>query len=73
MNERRNHPSQMAWMQPEEEPTGTQLRLLPGGSRRRDWELDERTRELGRRGVAEAREVLRRVQPKEAPAARKAS
>jgi|GEM_PF-4436312 len=41
-----------------------QLRLLPGGSRP-DWMLDERTRTLGRRGVAEAREVLRNARPPE--------
>jgi hypothetical protein len=34
----------------------TQLALLSD----RDWQLDERTREIGRRGVAEAREALRR-------------
>jgi len=54
-----------------------QLRLLPGGERRRgDWVLDERTRRLGRHGVATARETLRRAQPPEpvqSPAARKAS
>ena len=26
-----------------------------------DWRLDDRTREIGRRGVAEAREILRRA------------
>ena len=41
----------------------TQLRLLPGGERRPDWVLDEHTRRVGRRGVAQAREVLRRAQP----------
>jgi len=53
-----------------------QLRLLPGGERRHDWLLDERTRRVGRRGVAEAREVLRNARPPEpvaSPAARKAS
>jgi hypothetical protein len=54
----------------------SQLRLLPGGERRPDWMLDEHTRRVGRRGVAQAREVLRRAQPplpeREIPA-RKAS
>ncbi len=40
-----------------------QLRLLPGGARRPDWVLDERTRRLGREGVAQAREILRRATP----------
>jgi hypothetical protein len=45
-------------------PTGVvQLRLLPGGSVRPDWVLDERTRKVGRQGVAQAREILRRVAP----------
>jgi len=43
-----------------------QLRLLPGGSARPDWVLDERTRKVGRQGVAQALEVLRRVAPPEA-------
>ena len=44
-----------------------QLRLLNGGSVSRppDWELDERTRTLGREGVAQAREALRRAKPPE--------
>ncbi len=44
-----------------------QLRLLPGGSvsARPDWQLDERTRSVGRLGVAQAREVLRRARPPE--------
>jgi hypothetical protein len=42
-----------------------QLRLLPGGSVRPDWVLDERTRKVGRQGVAQAREILRRVAPPE--------
>jgi hypothetical protein len=53
-----------------------QLRLLPGGTGGPDWVLDERTRTVGRQGVAQAREILRRVAPPEAvrPAAhRKAS
>jgi hypothetical protein len=45
----------------------SQLRLLPGGSRttRPDWQLDERTRSVGRLGVAQAREVLRQARPPE--------
>ncbi len=42
-----------------------QLRLLPGGSVGPDWVLDERTRTVGRQGVAQAREILRRVAPPE--------
>ena len=42
-----------------------QLRLLPGRDTRADWILDERTRNLGRRGVAQAREILRQAQPPE--------
>ena len=34
---------------------GTQLTLLT----ERDWRLDDRTRAIGRRGIAEARAVLR--------------
>ena len=46
-------------------PVG-QLRLLPGGEpEREDWVLDERTREIGRSGVAQARAILRRAQPPE--------
>jgi hypothetical protein len=41
----------------------TQLRLLPGGSQRPDWVLDERTRLVGRQGIAKARETLRQSQP----------
>jgi hypothetical protein len=66
------------------EPTGQQeigehqLRLLPGGSvsARPDWQLDERTRSVGRLGVAQAREVLRRArapEPKQPQPIRKAS
>jgi hypothetical protein len=36
------------------------LRLLPGNCRRQDWSLDERSRRVGRQGVAQAREILRR-------------
>jgi hypothetical protein len=39
-----------------------QLRLL-GNARRPDWVLDSKTRRVGRAGVAEAREVLRRARP----------
>ncbi|MDQ1356217.1 MAG: hypothetical protein QOF20_2308 [Acidimicrobiaceae bacterium] len=28
-----------------------------------DWRLDERTKELGRRGISEARAILRRATP----------
>ena len=48
-----------------------QLRLLPGGTSQPDWVLDERTRKVGRQGVAQAREILRRIAPPEA--GRKAS
>jgi hypothetical protein len=41
----------------------TQLRLLPSGAGRLEWSLDERTRTVGRQGVAQAREILRRHQP----------
>ena len=56
----------------------SQLRLLPGGSvsKRPDWQLDERTRSVGRLGVAQAREVLRQArppQPKQPEPIRKAS
>jgi len=57
----------------------TQLRLLSGrerDGRRPDWQLDERTRRAGRRGVAEAREILRRArppEPKQPASVRKAS
>jgi hypothetical protein len=45
-------------------PAGAvQLRLLPGGSELPDWVLDERTRKVGRQGVAQAREILRRAAP----------
>ena len=51
-----------------ERDTGeSQLRLLPGGSvaTRPEWQLDERTRTVGRLGVAQAREVLRQARPPE--------
>jgi hypothetical protein len=41
----------------------TQLRLLPGGPARVEWTLDERTRQTGRTGVAQAREILRQARP----------
>jgi len=67
-----------------------QLRLLPGGSlftdttrrpdvsrpARPDWQLDERTRSVGRLGVAQAREALRQArspEPKQPEPVRKAS
>jgi hypothetical protein len=43
-----------------------QLRLLPGGTTEPDWVLDDRTRKVGRQGVAHAREILRRVAPPQA-------
>jgi len=43
-----------------------QLRLLPGGTSEPDWTLDDRTRMVGREGVAHAREILRRVAPPQA-------
>lgn len=49
----------------EEEQAMRQLRLLPGGAPRRDWALDEHTRNVGRRGIAAAREVLHAAQPPE--------
>jgi hypothetical protein len=59
------------------ETADSQLRLLPGGSvRPPDWELDERTRTVGRVGVAQAREALRRAkspEPKRPAPIRKAS
>ena len=38
-----------------------QLRLLPGAATEPDWRVDKRTREIGRQGVAQAREILRRI------------
>jgi hypothetical protein len=43
-----------------------QLRLLAGEyrkQRRRDWALDEKTRKIGREGIAAVRETLRRTHP----------
>ena len=46
------------------EAESTQLRLLDGGrTSRKAWQLDARTRSIGRERVAEAREILRRAQP----------
>lgn len=42
------------------EDMSTQLRLLPGGQRSR--RLDAKTRQIGRKGVAEARATLARIQ-----------
>jgi hypothetical protein len=39
-----------------------QLRLLDGGDEP-EWRLDPHIRDAGRRGVAEAREILRRARP----------
>jgi hypothetical protein len=40
--------------------------LLDGGrATRKAWQLDARTRRIGRERVAEAREILRRAQPPE--------
>jgi hypothetical protein len=51
-----------------------QLRLLPGrGAAARDWQLDERTRRVGRHGVAQAREILRRAHPPQPVGHQKAS
>lgn len=47
----------------------TQLALLDTNSP--SWKLDRRTREIGRRGVAQAREALRRAEA--APARAKAA
>jgi hypothetical protein len=43
-------------------PSG-QLRLLSNEKPRPDWALDERTRDIGRKGIAAVRETLRRAQP----------
>lgn len=43
----------------------TQLVLLDSG--RRSWKLDRQTREIGKRGVAQAREALRRAGAPPAP------
>lgn len=66
--------------QQNESGTPTQLRLLSGGSPnligRPDWLLDDRTRQVGRRGVAEARAKLEQAhvpEPKRPDPIRKAS
>jgi hypothetical protein len=41
-----------------------QLRLVEGG-RRPDWMLDEKTRRVGRQGIAQARQVLQKARPPE--------
>ena len=47
---------------PAAESGAVQLRLLDREDRP-DWVLDPKTRRVGRAGVAEAREILRRAQP----------
>jgi len=55
-----SHPAKRTSAEP------TQLRLLDGGrATRKVWQLDARTRRIGRERVAEAREILRRAQPPE--------
>lgn len=46
-----------------------QLILLDGGkvSNRREWQLDERTRRIGRMGVAQARAILKGARPPQPP------
>lgn len=36
-----------------------QLVLIDDSDERREWKLDERTRQIGRQGIAEARRALR--------------
>ena len=43
------------------DPVTTQLHLLDGG--RLSRHLDAKTRRIGRKGVAQAREALARIQP----------
>ena len=52
--------------QPDRGEHAVQLRLLPGRTTHPDWVLDERTRKVGRQGVAQAREILRRTSPPDA-------
>ena len=52
--------------EPDRRGAAVQLRLLPGGTTHPDWVLDERTRKVGRQGVAQAREILRRTAPPDA-------
>ncbi|MDQ3944402.1 MAG: hypothetical protein M3357_04490 [Actinomycetota bacterium] len=40
----------------------TQLRLIDGGDAR-PWRLDPRTRAIGRRGIARARQELEKARP----------
>jgi hypothetical protein len=46
-------------------PSAVQLVLLDGGRLvpRREWQLDERTRRIGRMGVAQARAILKEARP----------
>jgi hypothetical protein len=58
-----------------EAPATGQLRLLSGDrarTRRKEWVLDERTRQIGRAGVLAIRETLRNARPPE-PLQQKAS
>ena len=48
-----------------------QLRLRVGESIEPDWLLDERTRDAGHRGVAQARRVLREATANDSPADRR--
>ncbi|MEN9595425.1 MAG: hypothetical protein RLY23_1908 [Actinomycetota bacterium] len=50
------------------EDMSSQLRLLPGGQRSR--RLDAKTRQIGRKGVAEARATLARIQQNPTPTQR---
>ena len=59
----------MTTKRPAATPQSTQLHLLDGGrTTPRAWQLDARTRRIGRQRVAEAREILRRAQPEQATA-----
>lgn len=59
-----SHPAGARKQRAKHEAEPTQLRLLDGGrATRRAWQLDARTRRIGRERVAEAREILRRAQP----------
>jgi hypothetical protein len=42
-----------------------QLQLLPGATTEPDWRVDEHTRDVGRHGIAQAREILRRTAARE--------
>ncbi|MGI9120338.1 MAG: hypothetical protein ACR2G7_09515 [Acidimicrobiales bacterium] len=50
-------------------PGTTQLELLEAGAT--SWRLDRHTRDIGRQGVAKAREVLRSVSGSQAPDGRR--